>query len=80
MTMQTHTFQISHLSEEILFIYSYYMRPEIATSVLGGFHFHGKSSHFLDEYVRFQKPLNGSNAGIKKIKKNKPAAPSSSKM
>lgn len=53
------------------------MRPEIATSVLGGFHFHDKSSHFLDEYVMFQKSLNVSDAGIKK---NKSAVPSSSKM
>lgn len=41
------------------------MRPAIATSVLGGFHFHGKSSHFLDEYVRFQKLLNVSDAEMK---------------
>lgn len=50
------------------------MRPEIATSVLGGFHFHDKSSHFFDEYVRFQKPLNVSDAGIKKINQLFPLA------
>lgn len=41
------------------------MRPRIVTSVLGRFHFHVKISPFADKYVRFQKALNGSDAGMK---------------